>query len=97
MVSEDVRAPRSALDASLQAELRLVFATELQARLPRLVAARDGVAVDLIAVRRDAHTLCGSSAIVGEPELARLARAAETDLAPARLDALVRALQAWTP
>lgn len=78
-------------------DLRAVFGAELQSRLPHLVAARDGRCEDLNQARRDAHTLGTSAFLVGEPEIARLARAVEADLATGPLPELVGLLQAWTP
>ncbi len=81
----------------MASSLRPVFGRELKTRLPRLVAARDGVSDDLEVARRDAHTLGSSAFVVGEPEIGRLARAVEVALDPELLDELVRALQAWVP
>ncbi|MCU1594704.1 MAG: hypothetical protein JWO12_2096 [Frankiales bacterium] len=78
------------------ASLRDVFAGELAKRLPRLVAWNDGVADDVEAAVRDAHTLATSAILVGEPEISRLARGAEYGDAQ-MLAALVPLLQAWAP
>lgn len=72
--------------------LRASFATEVADRLPRILAF-----ADLDAVRRDVHTLASSAVVVGEPEIAVAARAAEQDLSPASVAALVDALRAWIP
>ena len=75
--------------ADLQSVLRGAFAQEVAERLPRLV---DGS--DLDAVRRDAHTLVSSAAVIGEPDIAQAAREVELG---GPTDALVALLQGWTP
>ncbi len=72
--------------------LRASFATEVADRLPRIMAMED-----LDAVRRDVHTLASSAVVVGEPELAAAARAAEQDLNVESVGRLADALRAWTP
>jgi HPt (histidine-containing phosphotransfer) domain-containing protein len=63
------------------AGLREAFAAEVAERLPRLQDAveRDDPALLPVAVR-DAHALGSSSAVLGEPEASRSARAAEAVL-----------------
>lgn len=77
----------AALPPAVLAELRLAFAREVRSRLPRLVAG-----TDLETARRDAHTIASSAWIVGEPEIARLAREVEFALPAGPLDELVAAL-----
>jgi HPt (histidine-containing phosphotransfer) domain-containing protein len=97
------RLPATALEG-----LREAFATEVAERLPRLVAAaRSGDPVQLAAVVRDAHTLGSSSAVLGEPDASRAARAAEAllldwhdgALGPLRaaVDELEQRLAGWLP
>lgn len=83
--------PDTAQTESARALLRASFAQELSSRLPRIVQRSDRVAV-----RRDVHTLASSAWVVGEPEIAQLARQAEDDLTDENLDALVAALRAWS-
>jgi HPt (histidine-containing phosphotransfer) domain-containing protein len=78
--------------AALSAVLRKAFAGEVAQRLPRLEALTDPEAA-----RRDAHTLGSSAYVVGEPEIARLARAVEADLEHGPRQELVALLRAWTP
>lgn len=84
--------PRDAQD-----QLRELFAGELAKRLPRLMQARTGGVEDREAAIRDAHNLGSSAYIVGDPEIAALARAVERDLDGGPLDELVSRLQAWHP
>jgi HPt (histidine-containing phosphotransfer) domain-containing protein len=103
------------------AGLRDAFADEVGERLPRLRAAMerlDAGAASLTGAApsddpallgeaiRDAHALGSSSAVLGEPEASRAARAAEAallatppDLATARagIDDLGRRVQGWAP
>jgi HPt (histidine-containing phosphotransfer) domain-containing protein len=69
-----------------------VFGRELSTRIPRLESL-----ADLEAARRDAHTIASSAWVVGEPEIARLARAVENELPDGPVSELVAALRAWTP
>lgn len=82
------------------------FVEEVADRLPRLRRAASGPSYDGLPeeVARDAHTLASSACVVGEPEAARLARAAEdllradgdlTGLADL-VDGLERELAPWT-
>ena len=57
------------------ADLRRAFAKEIATRLPRLTTIDD-----LETARRDAHTLASSAWVVGEPDIARLAREVESAL-----------------
>ena len=79
----------AAVSADVRALLRAAFANELEERLPRLTAGTDPEVV-----RRDAHTLASSAAVVGEPEIARAARAVELG---APTSELVLLLQQWVP
>lgn len=65
------------LPAGLAESLRAAFAHEVAERLPRLLAAGSTPGPDAL---RDAHTLASSAAVVGEPEAALAARAAERHL-----------------
>jgi HPt (histidine-containing phosphotransfer) domain-containing protein len=87
---------RSALP-DVQVSLRQAFAGEVAARLPRLEALRDGDAEDHDAAVRDAHTLASSAVIIGEPQIAELARAVEDDPVGGPVDDLVEALRGWSP
>lgn len=87
----------SASLAALQPGLRHAFAGEVIARLPRLLALSAGPVADLETVRRDAHTLGSSACLIGEPDLARLAREVEEHLSEGPVAELVTALRAWTP
>ena len=81
-------------DPALLAGLREVFAGDLAARLPRLLATAAGAPWD-DDVQRDVHTLGSSAWVVGEPELSQLARACEAT--GEGLPELVTALQGWRP
>lgn len=59
------------------ASLRRAFAGELAERLPALRALHDGSLSDLDLVRRAAHSLASSAAVVGAAEAARAARSLE--------------------
>lgn len=74
-------------DSSLARDLHDAFVGEVRERLPRLQGGGDSTEV-----LRDVHTLGSSAWVVGEPEICRLARAAESDLGPATLAPLVEAL-----
>jgi HPt (histidine-containing phosphotransfer) domain-containing protein len=78
------RLPAGALDG-----LRQAFATEVRERLPRLMSLDD-----LEVARRDVHTLASSAWVVGEGEIATLARAVEDQLPTGPLPELIAALQA---
>jgi HPt (histidine-containing phosphotransfer) domain-containing protein len=77
------RLPPGALDG-----LREAFAAEVRERLPRLVSLSDPDAA-----RRDAHTLASSAWVVGESQIATLARAVEDQFPGGPLPELVAALQ----
>lgn len=83
----------------VQLGLRQAFAAEVAARLPRLegfvATGRSGTAEESLAALRDVHTLASSAVIVGEAEIAALARAVEDDPVTGPLDQLVGALRAW--
>jgi chemotaxis protein histidine kinase CheA len=68
-----------ALSDELVASLREAFCEEVVDRMPRLLAVRKAVpGRDVLnQARRDAHSLAGSAAVVGEAEAARCARAVE--------------------
>ncbi|MGZ6791460.1 MAG: Hpt domain-containing protein [Mycobacteriales bacterium] len=82
----------AAHDEATRLLLRQAFAGELAERLPRIEALTDRPAV-----RRDAHTLASSASVVGEPEIARLARAVEVDVDGGPRAELVALLRAWAP
>jgi HPt (histidine-containing phosphotransfer) domain-containing protein len=82
---------RAAVPPSVLAGLRQAFADEVAERLPRLVALDD-----LEQARRDAHTLASGAWVVGEPEIARVARAVEAQLPGGPVGELVALLEAWT-
>jgi HPt (histidine-containing phosphotransfer) domain-containing protein len=69
------------------AELRHAFGQEVRNRLPHLTTTSD-----LETARRDAHTIASSAWIVGEPEIARLAREVEYALPDGPVAELVAAL-----
>ena len=78
----------AAVTSDLLDVLRQAFAAEVAERLPSLRGD------DPEAVRRDAHTFVTSAAVVGEPEISRLAREVESG---GPVDALVAALEQWAP
>ncbi len=81
------RHPETDLARDLATDLHDAFLGEVRERLPRL---QDGtVGVEVL---RDVHTLGSSAWVVGEPDICRLARAAESDLGPVTLAPLVEAL-----
>ena len=86
--------------SDVQGILRQAFANEVAARLPRLEQLREQhdaeACANNAAALRDVHTLASSAVIVGEPEIARLARAVEDDPVNGPVAALVDALQKWT-
>ena len=73
--------------AAVLAELRAAFVREVAARLPHLETGSDPEEA-----RRDAHTIASSAWVVGEPEIARLARAVEAGYPDGPLEELVAAL-----
>lgn len=81
------RTVAAALPPAVLADLRLAFAREVRNRLPHLIAG-----TDLDTARRDAHTLASSAWIVGELEIARLAREVESAFPEGPVDELVDAL-----
>lgn len=70
---------RAALSAEVVAMLHEAFTEEVLDRAPRLRAVRVPVPTRevLSQGRRDAHSLAGSAAVVGQPDAARSARAVE--------------------
>jgi HPt (histidine-containing phosphotransfer) domain-containing protein len=74
--------------AAVLVELRASFTREVRDRLPHLEHL-----TDLETARRDAHTLASGAWVVGEPEIARLARAVESELPEGPLAELVAALR----
>ena len=86
------RTVAGAVPPAVLAELRLAFDAEVRRRLPRLIER-----TDLEVARRDAHTLASSAWIVGEPEIARLAREVEAALPGGPVDALLDALSRYVP
>ncbi|MFN2537264.1 MAG: Hpt domain-containing protein [Mycobacteriales bacterium] len=79
-----------AVPPAVLADLRRAFAGEVRRRLPRLTAGSD-----LEAARRDAHALASGAWIVGEPEIARLARQVESALPEGPVGELVEALSRY--
>jgi HPt (histidine-containing phosphotransfer) domain-containing protein len=75
-----------AVPPAVLADLRQAFAQEVRERLPDLTAA------DTDTARRGAHSIASSAWIVGEPEIARLAREVEGALPEGPVDELVLAL-----
>ena len=71
--------PRAAMSDELTASLCEAFTEEVVDRLPRLCAARTATPGRdvLTQARRDAHSLAGSAAVMGEAEAARCARSVE--------------------
>jgi HPt (histidine-containing phosphotransfer) domain-containing protein len=82
----------AAVPPAVLKELRIAFANEVRSRLPRLRALSD-----LEAARRDAHTLASSAWVVGEPEIARLARAVEAELPAGPVEELLARLSEYVP
>lgn len=74
--------PRAAMSDELVASLREAFTEEVVDRMPRLTAVRTAVpGRDVLSqARRDAHSLAGSAAVVGEAEAARCARSVELQI-----------------
>jgi HPt (histidine-containing phosphotransfer) domain-containing protein len=64
-----------AVPPAVLADLRRAFAREIASRLPHLADLSD-----LETARRDAHTIASSAWVVGEPDIARLARQVESAL-----------------
>lgn len=90
-----------ALRPEVVASLRQAFAGERAQWLPALVAALDGSAADLTDARRAAHSIGTSAYVVGEPDLAVLARDVEQRLHGDRTwqaqgALLVAALERWS-
>jgi HPt (histidine-containing phosphotransfer) domain-containing protein len=69
------------------ADLRQAFGGEVRRRLPHLTCPTDPETA-----RRDAHTIASSAWIVGELEIARLAREVESTFPDGPVDELVDAL-----
>jgi HPt (histidine-containing phosphotransfer) domain-containing protein len=82
----------AAMPPAVLADLRRAFANEVHNRLPHLTAH-----ADLETARRDAHTIASSAWIVGEPEIARLAREVEIALPGGPVEELVAALGRYVP
>lgn len=76
------RRTRAAMSDELIASLREAFTEEVVDRMPRLCAVRTAVpGRDVLSqARRDAHSLAGSAAVVGEAEAARCARSVELQI-----------------
>lgn len=81
-----------AVPPAVLADLRTAFVAEVRARLPHLEHGTDADEA-----RRDAHTLASSAWVVGEPEIARLARAVEVAYPDGPLDELCAALRGCLP
>ena len=86
---------RAALPAAAQAAFREAFAAEVAERLPRIAALLESQTTDRETARRDVHTLASSAWVVGEPQISRLARAVEEDLAGGPVAELVARLMAF--
>lgn len=73
---------RAAMSDELVASLREAFTEEVVDRMPRLLAMRTAAPGRdvLTQARRDAHSLAGSSAVVGQAEAARCARSVELQI-----------------
>ena len=80
-----------AVPPAVLAELRAAFVTEVRTRLPHLESGSDAEEA-----RRDAHTLASSAWVVGEPEIARLARAVEVSYPDGPVSELCAALRRCT-
>lgn len=78
------------IEPALLADLRLAFRAEVTRRLPHLRSVQD-----LERARRDAHTLASSAWVIGEPEIARLARSVESQLPGGPVAELVTALEGY--
>ena len=76
-----------AVPPAVLAELHEAFLREVRARLPHLEGGSDAETA-----RRDAHTLASSAWVVGEPEIARLAREVESGYPDGPLADLLAAL-----
>ena len=82
----------AAVPPAVLADLRVAFGHEVDARLPSLLDLSD-----LEVSRRDAHTIASSAWVVGEPEIARLARAVESALPDGPVAELVALLEEYRP
>lgn len=80
----------AAVPPAVLANLREAFGHEVEARLPVLEER-----TDLEAARRDAHTLASGAWVVGEPEIARLARSVENELPGGPVDELLVLLRRY--
>ena len=80
----------AAVPPAVLADLREAFAHEIRSRLPHLRQV-----TDLETARRDAHTLASSAWVVGEPEIARLAREVESALPGGPLAELIDKLSRY--
>ena len=78
----------ASVSPALLVELRAVFVREIRARLPHLESGDDPETAI-----RDAHTLASSAWVVGEPEIARLAREVELAYPGGPLEELLAALR----
>ena len=79
-----------AVPPAVLADLRRAFGREIATRLPHLAEL-----TDLETARRDAHTLASSAWVVGEPDIARLAREVENALPAGPLPELLVLLEAY--
>jgi HPt (histidine-containing phosphotransfer) domain-containing protein len=82
----------AAVPPGVLVRLRETFGEELALRLPHLEEL-----TDLETVRRDVHTIASGAWVVGEPEIAGLARRVETELPAGPVAELVALLRAWRP
>jgi HPt (histidine-containing phosphotransfer) domain-containing protein len=79
-----------AMPPAVLADLRRAFGREIATRLPHLADLSD-----LETARRDAHTIASSAWVVGEPEIAKLARAVESALPDGPLPELIGLLEGY--
>jgi HPt (histidine-containing phosphotransfer) domain-containing protein len=80
----------AAVPPAVLANLREAFGREVEARIPALEER-----TDLETARRDAHTLASGAWVVGEPDIARLARAVESQLPDGPVDELLALLRRY--
>jgi HPt (histidine-containing phosphotransfer) domain-containing protein len=80
----------AAVPPAVLANLREAFGREVEVRIPALEAR-----TDLETARRDAHTLASGAWVVGEPDIARLARAVENELPDGPVEELLVLLRGY--
>ena len=79
-----------AVPPAVLADLRQAFGREVASRIPALETRGD-----LETARRDAHTIASGAWVVGEPDIARLARAVETALPDGPVEELLALLRGY--